>query len=118
MQVIGEHFRERAVDNTPIDTSDLRNSIKPEVTQKGGSITLDVTANTRYAQHVHENFVGAQGGTIQARLRQSTPEGIVGGWYLSRVGMFHIDRYLKFMRQAIRRGVKSKTGRFGVGRIQ
>jgi hypothetical protein len=113
-QSVGFEVATRAQANAPIDTGDLRRSIKakkPKISKSGGGIAVDieVVASEPYAFRMHESLVPV--GPLQlgktSRAQPATREGNVGGKYLSRA----VERNIVLWQNYLNKIVEQNMGR-------
>lgn len=120
MDAIGAHIAERAQANAPIGTrpmspapGSLRRSIRHKVKTKGAVVEALVLASESYALRMHEELTPA--GPLQlgptSREQPSTPEGGVGGRFISRVVDFHALFYQNYIDEQLKRNLPNAVSR-------
>jgi hypothetical protein len=62
-------------------------------------LAAKIVVTAPYAYFVHEFFIPSPSGTIEARVKDDTVEGGVGGKYVERVVQHHTNRVFQIMRQ-------------------
>jgi hypothetical protein len=119
LDAFGADMALRASDNAPILSGDLRASIRHRLTERNDVFIMDLLADESYALRMHEQLTpfGTSSPLLnrgpKSRVQPHTPEGGVGGKFLTRVVDFHLDDFITSLVEVVEQNARRAGLRFG-----
>lgn len=123
LEEVGAFLSERAQQNMPIDSGDLRASTKHQVVAGRDEVTVTLQATENYALRMHEELTPAGPLQLGPGSRDAAsgniPEGGPGGRYFSRVVEFHLTKVRDHLGRQLEKNMPfALSGKITIGKLK